>query len=139
MNLQRHRSETPDVNLTPLIDVVFLLLIFFMVSTTFKDDHEIKIDLPEASAKAAKHKDKPLEIRISSDGRYFVNGKEVVNKRLDTLKRVIRKIARGYKKDAQVIIRTDRKATHESFIRAMDAVKQLGFRKISIPVAPGSK
>ena len=85
-------------------------------------------------------KEKPLEIRVTSDGRYFVNGKEVINRRLDTLKRVIKKLARGYSKERRVIIRTDRKATHEAFIRAMDAVRQLGFRKISIPVsAPDRK
>lgn len=136
MNLRRHVAESPDVNLTPLIDVVFLLLIFFMVSTTFKHNSELKIELPQASAEKAKQQKKPLTIKISSDGRYFVDGREVVNKRLTTLKRALRDAMKGRGKNTTVIIETDKRATHEMFIRAMDAAKQLGLTKISIPVEP---
>jgi biopolymer transport protein ExbD len=72
MNLQPGDTDEPDVNLTPLIDVVFLLLIFFMVSTTFEHQSRIKIDLPEASAAPTSQEDESLEILIDAQGRYFI-------------------------------------------------------------------
>ncbi|MCK4951209.1 MAG: biopolymer transporter ExbD, partial [Gammaproteobacteria bacterium] len=89
MNLKPQRRDHVDVNLTPLIDVVFLLLIFFMVSTTFKHDAELKIDLPEASAKAVEQKKETIEIVIDAEGRYFINKQEVVNRKIETLKTAI--------------------------------------------------
>ena len=139
MHFRREQEENYSLELTPLIDVVFLLLIFFMVSTTFKHDSALKIDLPEASTEKTKKEKKALTIKISSDGRFFVEGREVVNKRLKTLKRALRDALKGRGKDTVVIIRTDKNATHEMFIRAMDAAKQLGLSKISIPVEPSGK
>lgn len=131
MNLRRQKRESLDVNLTPLIDVVFLLLIFFMVSTTFKRDAELKIELPEASARATEQKKDALEIVIDKQGRYFINQQEVVNIRLETLKAAIHKISKGNNK-MPIIIRADAKSPHQAFITAMDAAKQLGFVHLSI-------
>ena len=131
MNLKPQRRDHVDVNLTPLIDVVFLLLIFFMVSTTFKHDAELKIDLPEASAKAVEQKKETIEIVIDAEGRYFINKQEVVNRKIETLKTAIHKISKG-SNTIPFIIRADAKSPHQAFITAMDAAKQLGFVNLSI-------
>jgi biopolymer transport protein ExbD len=126
MRLQFRTREEPDVNLTPLIDVVFLLLIFFMVSTTFERETEISIELPEASGPQIKTDKKVVEISIDDKGRYFVNKKEVINTQIDTLKRAITEAA-GDDKKPRIILSADRKTTHQAVISAMDAVRQLGF------------
>ena len=86
MNLRRFRRDSVDVNLTPLIDVVFLLLIFFMVSTTFDRSAELAIELPEASEGEAATPSEAIDVAIDSQGRYFVNGQILVNTQLVTLK-----------------------------------------------------
>lgn len=127
MNLRPHRKELPELNLTPLIDVVFLLLIFFMVSTTFDKDSRIKVDLPEAATRDQKVEDeKVLDIVVDSTGRFYVNKHEVVNTTLETLKRAIEKAA-GVRRDLPVIITADARTTHQSVIKVMDAASQLGF------------
>jgi biopolymer transport protein ExbD len=131
MNLGGKRKESPDVNLTPLIDVVFLLLIFFMVSTTFKKDAEIKIDLPEASAKAVETKEKVVEIVIDREGNYFLGNKQLVNQKLQTMKQVLSKQF-GNQSDKPLIIRADSKAPHGAVVMVMDAARQLGILNLSI-------
>ena len=92
MKLRQTSSEDePAVNLTPLIDVVFILLIFFMVSTTFQRESEIKIELPEASSEPVEEEKESLEIVIDADGHYFIDEQQVVNTELETLKTAIRK------------------------------------------------
>jgi biopolymer transport protein ExbD len=131
VNLRRSRDEEPDVNLTPLIDVVFILLIFFMVSTTFQKESQIKIELPQASGQPPEEQKKLLEIVIDSEGRYFIDHQQVVNTELATLKRAIRKDV-GDRTDLPVVIRADRKTPYESVVRAMDATSQLGLVKMSL-------
>ncbi len=131
MNLRRSRTEEPDVNLTPLIDVVFILLIFFMVSTTFQRESQIKIELPEASAEPAETEKDTLEIVIDADGRYFIGDQQVVNTELDTLKQAIAKFV-GDRKELPVVIRADRHTPYEAVVRAMDATSQLGLVQMSL-------
>ena len=131
MNLQQHKRDDLDVNITPLIDIVFLLLIFFMVSTTFERESEIDITLPEASIDAAKETTEPIDITISADGSYFINGKRVVNKQVATLKQALLKVADG-REDPPIIISADASASHQAFVSVMDAARQLGFIHISI-------
>ena len=127
MNIRPQRKDSPELNLTPLIDVVFLLLIFFMVSTTFDKESRIKVELPEAATQDEKSdEDQVLDIVVDARGRYFVNQKEVVNSDIGTLKRAIEKMA-GERTDLPVIITADAKATHQSVIKVMDAASQLGF------------
>ncbi len=125
MNLRPIRKEEPDINLTPLIDVVFLLLIFFMVSTTFNREAELKIQLPESSGEERKQPPEAIEITIDAQGRYFVNRQEVLNDRLQTLKQAIAKVAAG-RSDPPLVISADGRAPHQAVIRAMDAARQLG-------------
>jgi len=138
MRLQSRRSEEPDVNLTPLIDVVFLLLIFFMVSTTFNRETEINIKLPEASGQPMQNEKKVVEISIDAKGRYFVNKKEVINTKVDTLKRAIEE-AVGDSEKPQVILSADRMTPHQAVITAMDAARQLGLVNLTFATTkPGS-
>jgi biopolymer transport protein ExbD len=131
VNLRRSRGEEPEVNLTPLIDVVFILLIFFMVSTTFQKESQIKIELPEASGEPVEDRKELLEIVIDAEGRYFIDQQQVVNTELGTLKRAIQKYL-GKQTDLPVVIRADRSTPYEAVVRAMDATAQLGLVKMSL-------
>ncbi len=131
MNLQPGDTDEPDVNLTPLIDVVFLLLIFFMVSTTFEHQSRIKIDLPEASAAPTSQEDERLEILIDAQGRYFIGDQQVVNTTAKTLKSAISK-AVGEREGLTVIIRADAETPHQAVITALDVTSQLGLTHISL-------
>jgi biopolymer transport protein ExbD len=131
MNLQPGETDEPDINLTPLIDVVFLLLIFFMVSTTFEHQSRIKIDLPEATAEETTQEPETLEIIIDAQGRYFINEQQVINTELKTLKTAIGK-AVGDRESMPVTIRADANTPHQAVVRALDATSQLGLTRISL-------
>jgi biopolymer transport protein ExbD len=132
MNLKPRTTEEPDLNLTSLIDVVLLLLIFFMVSTTFVDESRIKLQLPQASnADAPLEKREPVEITIAASGEYRVNGKTLLNTSPATLSAAVSKIA-GEARDYPIIIRADARTTHQAVVTAMDVVGRLGFRAINI-------
>ena len=131
MNLQPGEQDEPEVNLTPLIDVVFLLLIFFMVSTTFEQQSRIQIELPEATATPTETEDESLEIVIDAQGRYFIGERQVVNSELKTLKAAISK-AVNCRESLTVIIRADASTPHQAVITALDATSQLGLTQISL-------
>jgi len=131
LNLKPERREDIDLNLTPLIDVVFLLLIFFMVSTTFEKNSKLKIDLPEASAQATQQANKKIVIGIDVKGRYYINDRQLVNTQLKTLKLALLKIA-GDNKEVPIVLRADAKTPHQAVVRAMDAASQLGLTRLSI-------
>ena len=131
MNLQPGDQDDPEVNLTPLIDVVFLLLIFFMVSTSFNRESEISIDLPEASAQEKTNDEKPVDVTIDVNGNYFVNQKQVINNRIETLKRALELAIHGQEKPS-LIISADGRTPHQAVITAMDAARQLGINRLSL-------
>jgi biopolymer transport protein ExbD len=131
MNLRPNRTEPPDINLTPLIDVVFLLLIFFMVSTTFKDDARIKVQLPEALGEEVPADEPPvLEIVIDGAGTFYVNQRMVVDRKLKTLKKAIAGAA-GEDREIPVVIKADAKTPHQAVMTAMDAASQLGLLRFA--------
>lgn len=137
MNLRPgHKEETVEVNLTALIDVVFLLLIFFMVTTTFDRHAKLKVSLPEASTKATQQQNAPVVLSIDAKGNYFINDRQVVNTSLDTLKRALQKTI-GEDKDIGLVLRADGNTPHQSVVRAMDAASQLGITKLSIATVEG--
>lgn len=139
MNFRKKQEEPLDVNITPLIDVVFLLLIFFMIATTFKKDANIQIDLPKATGAPIKHHAFTVEISIDSLGRYFVNNRRLRNNKLDTLKLAVKETV-GNRKNPHIIINSDKNSTYQSVMTAMDAVRQLGLNKFSLTVKqPQSK
>ena len=141
MNLRPgHKEESVEVNLTPLIDVVFLLLIFFMVTTTFDRHARLKVSLPESSAKSTQQKDEPLVLSIDAKGNYFLNDRQIINQQLDTLKQAIQKTIAEKKqdtKDVALVLRADANTPHQSVVRAMDAASQLGMTKLSIATVEG--
>ena len=131
MNLRPRRREEPDINLTPLIDVVFLLLIFFMVSTTFRKESDFEIELPEASQKPTVEESEQLELAIDAQGRYFVDGKALDDDRLTTLIAALKEAA-GEDREQPLVIRADSETSHQAVVKAMDAAGQLGLRRLSI-------
>ncbi len=131
MNFRRQKLEEVSVNLTPLIDVVFLLLIFFMVSTTFTKESRLTLELPEASGDPAPQEVVPLEVIVDAQGQYMVNDLTVVSPTLKGLKAAIAQVAAG-DTSTPVVITADAKAPHQSVIRAMDAAGQLGFTALSL-------
>ncbi len=132
MNLRPgHKEETVEVNLTPLIDVVFLLLIFFMVTTTFDRHAKLKVSLPESSAKITQQQSDPLVLSIDAKGNYFINDRQVVNQSLDTLKQALQKVI-GDNSEMALVLRADANTPHKAVVRAMDAASQLGLTKLSI-------
>ena len=135
MNLRPdYREDRVEVNLTPLIDVVFLLLIFFMVTTTFDQHARLKVVLPESSAKVTKQQTAPLVLSIDAKGSYFINDRQVINKSLDTLKHALRKTIgeESAIKNTSLVLRADASTPHQAVVRAMDAASQLGLTKLSI-------
>jgi biopolymer transport protein ExbD len=133
MKLQSRSKEEPEVNLTSLIDVVLLLLVFFMVSTSFVREAEINLRLPEASASAepSAAATETLEITISQTGEFTVNGRPLVNNERRTLRAAIERLI-GDRRDMPVLIRADALATHQAVVTALDVAGQLGFVEISI-------
>ena len=138
MNLKPQVREEIDLNLTPLIDVVFLLLIFFMVSTTFEKTARLKVDLPEASAQAVQQSNNKIVIGIDAKGRYYINDRQLVNTQIKTLKLALTKVS-GDNKEMPIVLRADAKTPHQSVVRAMDAASQLGLTRLSISTVESSK
>ena len=131
MNFRSHRREEVSVNLTPLIDVVFLLLIFFMVSTTFTKASQLSIDLPEATGEPSETPGDQIEVLIDESGQYRVNGQALVDTHVRTLQAAIYKISEG-DTTLPMVISADAQSSHQSVVRAMDAAGQMGFVHLSI-------
>lgn len=131
MNLSTRPRDEPEINLTSLIDVVLLLLVFFMVSTSFLKTTEIRLQLPQAEAMPREEPPAEIEIIVTAAGDYFVDGQELVNRRPETLQRALEQVA-GDHRALPVTIRADGRASHQSVVTAMDIVGRLGFSRILI-------
>jgi biopolymer transport protein ExbD len=132
VKLGKQSRPEPDVNLTPLIDVVFLLLIFFMVSTSFVKQSQITIRLPEAESTAAvEEPPAQIEIMITEQGAYLVNGRELINNRPETIRNALQRVSAG-NTDLPLTISADANARHQHVVTAMDVAGRLGFVRISI-------
>jgi biopolymer transport protein ExbD len=132
LKLQHHNKEEPTVDLTSLIDVVFLLLIFFMVSTTFDRQALLKVDLPEASG-VEDQADIPdsLELVIDDEGRMYLNDQRLVDSEARTIRAAIEQEA-GENRNVPLILRADRQTPHHYVVTAMDVAAQMGFSNLSI-------
>lgn len=131
MKFTSPEGDDPEITVIPLIDVILVLLIFFMATATFDQNSRIKVQLPEASSQAKEDRATPLIVQIDAEGRYFVNNSEVVNSRIETLKEALRQL--GGKPDEQaVVLRADARAQHQAVVTAMDALAQTGYRNLSI-------
>ncbi len=132
MKLQSRSRDEPEINVISLVDVLLVLVLFFMVSTTFLRDTQLSVRLPQASVDTRLDAvGDGLEISVTQAGAYIVNGRELVNNQRRTLRAAIERLL-GDKRDVPVFIRADATATHQSVVTVMDVVGQLGFVKINI-------
>jgi len=131
MNLSPRRREDPELNLTSLIDVVLLLVIFFMVSTTFVEESRLRVDLPTASSEPVTRVQDPVVITVTAQGSYRVNDRALVNNSRETLAAALKKVAEGGS-GVPLTIRADARATHQSVVTAMDVAARLGFTQVNI-------
>lgn len=140
MNFRKNISDEVDVNLTPLIDVVFLLLIFFMVTTTFNKDAKININLPTTQNATATALKKPMEIIIDAKGRYFVDGREVLNNKPETLFRAMSQaLTERGEKSPPLVISADAVTNYQTVVTAMDIAGRLGLTNFSMATSQSGK
>ncbi len=140
MRLQSNKDKgDPEINLIPLIDIALLLVIFFMLSSTFLQEGRIKIELPQASlAPTGKQKTDPLVITVTQSGSYRVNDRELINSAPDTLRAAIQSVG-GADRSKPVTVRADGRATHQSVVTAMDVLGKLGYTRINIATIDEAK
>lgn len=131
MKFRTRRRDEVTLDMTPLIDGVFLLLIFFAVATTFSKETRLGIDLPEASGQAPVAVSDAIEVSVAESGEYAVNGQALVNTQRGTLREAVLAAAAG-RKDLPFFITADAKATHQAVVTAMDVAGELGFANLSI-------
>ena len=132
MKLNLRPRTQPEVNLTSLIDVVLLLLIFFMVSTSFVKQSQITISLPEAESTAiVEEVPEQIDIMITESGTFLVNGRELINTRVETIRNALQKVSGG-NNTLPLTISADANARHQDVVTAMDVAGRLGFTRISI-------
>jgi biopolymer transport protein ExbD len=131
VNLKPRRHEDPEINMVSLIDVVLMLVIFFMLSANFSGEGRLRIRLPQAtSVPVERNTDAGLVVTVTAGGSYLVNHRELVNASADTLRRAIEQVAPA-KRDGPVNLRADGRATHQSVVTAMDVLGQLGFTQLN--------
>jgi biopolymer transport protein ExbD len=130
--------DEPEINLVSLIDVVFCIIIFLVVTTTFDQRSAIKLVLPTTQANSEIDPGKPLVVVVDADGRYFVGNNEVLKRDVDSLRDAIAQAA-GTDRERPVVLRSDARTPVQAFMTAMDALSQLGFKKISIATKPEAK
>jgi len=131
VKFRRQKKVDNNVNLTPLIDVVFLLLIFFMVSTTFTKESHLVLDLPEADGEVSETPLDGIEILIGKNGDYTINGKSLVNRQLKTLMKALEEVSLG-NSELPLMITADANTSHQSVVTAMDAAGKMGFVHLKI-------
>jgi biopolymer transport protein ExbD len=132
MKLSLRPRTQPEVNLTSLIDVVLLLLIFFMVSTSFVKQSQISISLPQAdSAAIVEEVPEQIDIMITETGTFLINGRELINNRVETIRNALQKVSGG-NNTLPLTISADANAKHQYVVSAMDVAGRLGFKQISI-------
>jgi biopolymer transport protein ExbD len=129
MNFRPRRRDYPELNLIPMIDVLIVLLIFLVLTTTFSREAELQIQLPEASGQTT-GEEKGVNVVIDTEGRYFVNQHQVVNTNIETLKKAIIEAARE-NKNPLLVISADQRTSHQSVITVLDAASQLGFTHVT--------
>lgn len=132
----RQKKEELTLNLTPLIDVVFLLLIFFMVSTSFTRESQIALNLPNADGQKPEKAVNLVEISIDVNGNYFINGQGLVDNQKQTLLKALQQIP-NVDKNKPLIISSDAKSYYQAVITAMDVAGQAGFKNLSLATRKG--
>jgi biopolymer transport protein ExbD len=131
MNFQRGRTrEEPEINLIPMIDVLLVILIFLMVTTSYAKYSELQINLPQAGGEASVDKIKPINISIDASARYAINSAEVNYTGIAGLVSALKKSAAG-QADPVIVINADAKTPHQAVINVMEAARQAGYSRIT--------
>jgi biopolymer transport protein ExbD len=131
VNLRPRHREDPEINLISLIDVLLVLLIFFMVSTTFQQEGRVKVQLPQASQIPQPRSGRePVVVTITAEGSYRVNERTLINTSPDTLRAALLKEAGSER--GPLTIRADARTTHQAVVTAMDVAGKLGFAQLNI-------
>ena len=132
MKLRARRVEDPDINLISLIDILLVLVLFFMLSATFVQEGRLRIELPQAKLMPESHQGpENIVVVVTQNGSYRVNDRDLVNASRETLRAAVLKIA-GSSRDARITLRADGRATHQSVVTAMDVLGRLGFAELNI-------
>ncbi|MFA5683084.1 MAG: biopolymer transporter ExbD [Lysobacteraceae bacterium] len=133
MNFSRRpgQDEEPEISVVPLIDVIFVLIVFFVITTTFDQRSAIQLRLPQAEAAPQAQADNPLVLVIDAEGRYFLGGNEVLRKDAGALREAIRSLGAALD-NGRAVLRADARAPHQTVVTALDALGQAGYDKISI-------
>jgi biopolymer transport protein ExbD len=136
MNFRKHRAEEPDINLIPFIDVLLVILIFLMLSTTYSKFTELQVTLP--TAEAEKLRDRPAEIvvAVSADGRYAVNHKPVEGRSVEILTAELASAAEG-QKDPVVVVSADATVAHQAVVNVLDAARRAGLPRLTFAAQTG--
>jgi biopolymer transport protein ExbD len=131
MNFQRGRQkEDPEINLVPMIDVLLVILIFLMITTTYSKFSELEISLPEAASDKSAERTDVIDIGITTGGSYLINGTSVKSPTSETLSNALRTAA-GERPDPAIVIHADAQATHQSVITVMEAARLAGYNHIT--------
>lgn len=132
MKLRARRVEDPELNLISLIDILLVLVLFFMLSATFVQEGRLRIELPQARLMPESHQGpENIVVVVTQNGSYRVNDRDLVNSSRETLRAAVLKIA-GASRDARITLRADGRATHQSVVTAMDVLGRLGFAELNI-------
>ena len=138
MKFARTRKEDPDINLIPLIDVLLVIIIFLMLTTTYSRFADLQINLPSATAEKQSERLNEISVVVSAAGEFRINRRPVVFKDVPALAEELRRAGANLK-DPVVIINADNNATHQSVIRLMDAARQAGYGQIAFAVEQASR
>ena len=130
MNFRPRPKEEPEINLIPFIDVLLVILIFLMLSTTYSKFTELQINLPVADADQARDRPKEIVVAVAADGRYAVNKKPVEGRSVEILAAELTAAAAGAN-DAMLIVSADATTAHQSVINVMDAARRAGIAKLT--------
>ena len=132
MKLRARRVEDPELNLISLIDILLVLVLFFMLSATFVQEGRLRIELPQARLMPESHQGpENIVVVVTQNGSYRVNDRDLVNSSRETLRAAVLKIS-GTSRDARITLRADGRATHQSVVTAMDVLGRLGFAELNI-------
>lgn len=141
MNFRKPRPEDPEINLIPFIDVLLVILIFLMLSTTYSKFTELQVSLPVANADAPRERPAEIIVAVSADGRYTVDHQPVEGRNVELLTAALR-AASEQRKDPTVIISADATATHQSVVNVLDAARRVGLSRLTfaaqVPPAGGT-
>jgi biopolymer transport protein ExbD len=132
VNLRPRRTEDPEINLISLIDVLLILVIFFMLSSTFVDEGRLRVQLPSATEQPqVGGGSERIVVTVTQAGSYRVNERELMNSSRETLQRAVAAVA-GESRTARVVLRADGRATHQSVVTAMDVLGRMGFAQLDV-------